>query len=163
MIARRPILFLDCDGVLNTVNTPRKERDPRRRAWRYYVHVSEPALVERLRRFAEEFNLIIVVSSTWRKLNTRGQFISYLGEWLQPHIPRSKHWRTGNGRTGFRGVEVEQWFADNKAHQGTPYVIFDDDGDFHWHQPLVNINYETGLTDENIARARAILTYGKGF
>ncbi|AXQ68859.1 hypothetical protein HOU00_gp266 [Caulobacter phage CcrPW] len=153
----RPILFLDCDGVVNTTSTEPLPYDKRRPAWRKYAHLSEPAIVARLKAFVQAHNMIVVVSSTWRKLNTRAQFISYLGDWLQAHIPRSKHWRTVSTNKGFRGEEVRIWFRANPRHGAAPYVIFDDDSDFYPDQPHVKTHYDHGLTDANIARASQLL------
>lgn len=160
---QRPIIFLDCDGVLNTHASFRRQRELKGKVpRRLIVYISEPELVERLRMFCEEFDAVVVVSSTWRKLNTRAQFISCLGDWLQPHIPRSGAWRTGNGRTGHRGEEIRQWFIDHPTYQDAPYVIFDDDRDFHPDQHFVHCNPEKGLSKANLNSAR-IKLHGQGW
>lgn len=161
-MSRRPIIFLDCDGVLNTYETFRRPRAIGQRVSRRSCFVSDPLLVERLHEFCLEFHAVVIVSSTWRKLNTRAQFISYLGDWLQAYIPRSGAWRTGSGRTGHRGEEIKQWFIDHPTYRGSPYVIFDDDRDFHPDQHFVHCNPEKGLSKANLNSAR-IKLHGQGW
>lgn len=150
----RPVIFLDCDGVLNTYATFRETKPGSRLRDPY---PSEDDLVARLQGFCIEINAIVCVSSTWRKLNERRDIIHYLGHWLRDYLPQHASWRTPCMPSGFRGSEVAEWFQMYPHRTGLPHVIFDDDGDFYPDQPLVKVNPEFGLTDDNIQMAREML------
>lgn len=150
----RPIIFLDCDGVLNTYSTFRESKPSRTRS---DLYPSEDYLVARLQGFCIETNAIICLSSTWRKLNERRDIIRYLGYWLKDYLPQHASWRTPSLPSGHRGSEIDEWFAMYPHRGGLPHVIFDDDHDFHPGQPFVHVDPEFGLTDANLAQARELL------
>lgn len=149
------VLFLDIDGVLNSREWYLFNKDEiALESGLMYRHQEELdpkacALVEEL---CVEFNLAIVISSTWRRLHslseiqkmfaTRGLSAPIIG--ATPQL-----------RSGYRGQEVDEWLYE---HPGvTHYVILDDDGDFGPHQPLVKTDNEYGVCYRDIDKARKYL------
>jgi hypothetical protein len=161
---KRPIIFLDCDGVLNNYSTHTRSRlgDPRA------PFLSEDRLVNRLQDFVFETNAIVCISSTWRKRcrstpksawreTQRRDMMRLIGPWLDDFIPRTGAWRTPSMLSGFRGSEIAEWFRMYPKYAGSHHVIFDDDRDFYEDQPFVHVNPEFGLRDCDIIDARAML------
>lgn len=133
------ILFLDVDGVLNSYQS------------QTYLPLSKPAL-KRLKTIVEETGCKIVLSSTWRKLESTKRRLStrlaYRGLYITSQTPVLK---------GFRGEEIKQWL-DNHSNISS-YCILDDDADMYPEQfPFfVRTNPEVGLTDENVKEVIKIL------
>lgn len=148
----KPIIFLDCDGVVNCMETfmRRKPGDP--------LYVTEPILVGRVQRLAEQFDARIVICSTWRKFHDRSQFATLFPSWLGERL--HPIWRTPD--TGFRrGYDIRKWF-DEAYHKGyidasVPYVILDDDSDFLPGQYHVKTDALSGISNEHVAQARKLL------
>ena len=146
-----PIIFLDCDGVVNNWHSEFANSGYR------VPYVAEKNLVEILKRFCEETNALIVLSSTWRITISKEELKEIFGGWIQFHLISGNSWKTGRDAKGFRGNEIEEWFKDNPNFANYRYVILDDDSDFHPHQPHVKINSEFGLTPDDINSARELL------
>ena len=146
-----PIIFLDCDGVINNWNSVHRSGYVRS------LYVAEPELVKILQKFCEDEDAIVVLSSTWRITISKSELVQVIGSWLMHHLPSGSAWKTGRDSRGFRGNEVVQWFNENPIFKKHKYVIFDDDSDFHSDQPLVNINGEFGLTENDIEIAKSLL------
>jgi hypothetical protein len=156
------IVFLDIDGVLNSGTWYRTFLDAGRRV---PSPPFDPAAVARLDRLTRETGAYVVLSTSWRAF---------------PEIPRwlSDHGFTGVicGRTpGIRhryGSNIERgheiaWWLRNRALEGIPvqqWVILDDDDDMGAMAPwLVRTDPVSGLEDEDVERAIAILTRGPGW
>ncbi len=143
----RPIVFLDCDGVIMTLGTMSAAT----------LFTPEARLATRFRNFCEEFDAIVIVSSSWRNFFNRPEFIANVGLWLESRIPNDRSWCTPSSLHGTRGDEIETWLAQHSQIENHPHVIFDDDADFHPHQPLVHCDHMIGLSEENLTQARQIL------
>lgn len=142
---RRPYLFLDIDGVLNS------EQYYWRRQPDEWPHLDCGAIA-RLDRIVRETNALVVVSSSWRGeprllgwLRERG----YTGD-LYDMTPRRP--------MGCRGDEIAAWLTDNRRN-GEPFAILDDADDMgivaaH----LVRTDWRYGLLDEHVEQAIALLT-----
>lgn len=148
------VIFLDIDGVLNSVES--ETWDYHNRGEEAYYYAMCPDLVEKLNLIIRETGAKIVISSTWRKhhdtleglqnmLDKRGIQGEVIGStaalWTQ------------------RGIEIKQWldlFSDK--HNVISYIILDDDCDmwpvFHRHMRICN---ENGLTCEDVKRAVKLL------
>ena len=149
------ILFLDIDGVLNSVNfTIRLESPWNRRDM-------DPETVKHLQRIVDETGCGIVISSTWRMLYDLGELKNMLiaaGMISCPVFdvtPRLGH----SGR--IRGEEIEKWFHQNDFlgfdANVTKYVCLDDDSDFIGYQPLVMVDNLIGLTSNHADKCIEIL------
>lgn len=146
------VIFLDFDGVLNShkwigANQHLFETD------RLFMHRDvDPEAVERLNRIVDATGAEVVVSSTWRRMNSRGmlQFI------LRKH-----------GFNGFvkdvtpilgtrRGFEIQQWLDEHGPVES--FTIIDDDSDMeHLMDKLVKTSFDDGLQDRHVEQAIAML------
>lgn len=115
------ILFLDCDGVLNSQQTFSRqygESDP-----------IDPEMIDRVRRIIAETGCKIVLSSTWRmndkatrKVNS---FIPIMGK--TPYIPK-----LGGSEACERGYEIKSWLNRQALKSDfvvSNYAILDDSND----------------------------------
>jgi HAD domain in Swiss Army Knife RNA repair proteins len=162
-------LFLDIDGVLN--NYPHYEamfktyppavRNEMTRQERDQIDF-DPANVAQLERICmAQPELEIVISSTWRCLNTLPEIRGYIktagGERASSIIV---------GKTPYqpellkiRGQEIQRWLID-QMEENVPYVILDDDSDMTPEQKeghFVQTHYLAGLTPELADEAINIL------
>ena len=123
------ILFLDCDGVLNsqqTFKTTKQRIDP-----------LDDAMVKRVQRIRKETGCKVVLSSVWRKYDASRKKVHRRIRLLDV---------TPNLRGELRGEEIKAWLD---AHTGvTRYAILDDDSDMLKGQPLFQTTFKEGLTEE---------------
>ncbi len=130
-----PILFLDIDGVLNSVQWAMREK-------RGGILGIDPEAIRHLQRIVDATSCDIVISSTWRI----GRGIVELREILLKAGMRSPcpviDKTPGGG--GFRGNQIAEWL-ENTGFDGS-FVCLDDDSDFLPSQPLVQTDNQVGLT-----------------
>ena len=155
------IIFLDIDGVLNSIHwwvgrqdLVRSYLPPRRASTAWREKRLDPACVGRLQHLVEQTGASIVLSTSWRfrmsipefrKLMALHGFEAAPVIGATPAIVRS-----------IRGEEVAAWRIE---HQSVcPYVCLDDDGDFLPDQPLVQTHPEVGLSDDDVKRCVLLLT-----
>jgi hypothetical protein len=146
------IIFLDCDGVLNS-----RERweaadveslKPREKWTRI-----DPLAVERLKRIVEATGAKIVVSSVWR-LYYYTELRRYLGRKGLRHAVIGL---TGRLPGEVRGEEIQQWMNANGV-KAEDIVILDDDSDMGDLMPrLVKTTFQYGLLDEHVEQAIEVL------
>ena len=159
------VIFLDCDGVLNTQFS--------KSFFGRYVGCDDDKL-ERLKRIVDATGAKIVVSSTWRLDISRGNgnfnasgIYQYLLDNLKRYdlevydiTPECSYHRT------LRGTEIRKWLEEHP--EVTEWVVLDDEyfGDFSYQkifQHLVETNFyipNGGLQDEHVAMAIHILNGG---
>ncbi len=138
------ILFLDIDGVLNSID--------------YYTeldkHVTDsvfdrlsddlnPVAVDLLKEFVVEYDIDIVISSTWRKLFSIAELKDLFALVGWEGIPIIDV--TPLSRNGFRGDEILEWIEPFK-NEVEQYLILDDDSDFTPQQKKENFIHTNGLT-----------------
>ncbi len=143
----KSVIFLDIDGVLNNYTT--KERLPDG------TFGIDPINVDVLNTLIQHVvGVKIVLSSTWRIYNT---------------LPVIQGWLEAMGFKGCltsrtieiiaaydRGEEIQAWLTENP--DVTSFVILDDDNDMaHLIDHLVQTDPKTGLTEEDVMKALAIL------
>lgn len=151
------IVFLDIDGVLNSVATTRQERhvsswapgDEWEQAGRG-VRCDE-RLVERLVHIVKAAPAYIVLSSTWRRVFSWDALEALFTAWglagrLIDMTP------TMNSRK----EEILTWLATTDEDVES-YVVIDDYDMTLPADRFVRTSYETGLQDEHVARALTIL------
>jgi hypothetical protein len=155
------IVFLDVDGVLNSVHWWVAREDLRNsylpprlaaRAWR--EQRLDPACVRRLHRLVEQTGVSIVLSSSWRFRMSIPEFTKLMA--LHGFVAAPVIGATLAIVRAIRGEEVAAWRAQHRSD--CPYVCIDDDGDFLPNQPLVQTHPEIGLSDDDVTRCIAILT-----
>lgn len=125
------VIFLDIDGVLNSLKTFVKHPFSMLGIDKQYVKI--------FNRIIEETEAKVVLSSTWRHnpnwkkiMKDNGLKCDFLG-------------RTGD-LNGIRGKEVKKWLEEHP--ETTKYAILDDDSDFYSSQPLFKTSFKTGLTEK---------------
>lgn len=158
---QNPIVFLDIDGVLNSVQFMMQHPKTR-------TQIDERC-VELLNELTETTGCKYVISSTWRMmypieelqkiLNAKGFTGEIIGKTENLQIGRF-------GDSVLRGNEILQWIKNNGNHTGGAfyseykrYVIFDDDSDFLlWQKDnFINTDGYIGLTPKCIYKATKIL------
>lgn len=165
MREKLPVIFLDVDGVLNSRDWYRSQRDysDDRRHF-------DPAAVSRLNSLVDRTGAQIVVSSTWRKhfkrlvemreffasVGVRGSIVDRtpnsteegLADLIESKTPYARPERI------FRGHEIHAWLLKNERRHTGRFVILDDDSDMEWLTPqLVNTDHDLGLTDADVELA----------
>lgn len=144
------IIFLDIDGVLNSMNGLIK-RGGQSLMDLYVEHIAI------LREILYITDARIVISSTWRKGRTVEQlkqlFYNYElpSKYIIDKTPSLKGKEIViNGKTYSdtkRGHEIEKWLEDNKELDIEEFVILDDDSDMaNLMDKLVQTDYDYGLT-----------------
>lgn len=132
---RQRVLFLDFDGVMNSVQWA--IRTKQRGIWGI-----DPDTIPHLQRIVDETDCVIVVSSTWRigtpTSELRGRLIAAGMRHPCPVVDR-----TPVLRDKLRGDEVAQWLEWMGPDS---YVCLDDDSDFLPGQNLVKTDGQVGLT-----------------
>ena len=135
--AKRKIIFLDIDGVLNTMDGIRASMEEYRQTGKGQLVRFDVRAVGNLNSLIEQTGAVIVISSSWRyglsidemqgkleKHGVRGTVID-----LTPSIfPADRHGWQNPGH----GAEIAGWLSSQKEE--FRYVILDDD--------------ETGITEE---------------
>ena len=130
-------LFLDVDGVLNSVSWYREEWN---KDHSYPQGDFDPKCVEIVNRIVEETGCKVVVSSSWRTESNLQSIFDKAGLKFKIHsiTPFGSH----------RGCEIQEWLDS----QTEPYVyaILDDDRDMLSHQRkyFIKTNTVIGITDE---------------
>jgi len=124
----RPVIFLDCDGVLNRAGT--KERVGN------FMGL-DPELVSRARRVIEETGAEVVLSSAWR------MYPEMLAA-VAAEIPIID---TTTQVPGSRGQQINAWLAFHPERRER-HAVIDDDRDMVDGLVPFFTEWETGITDE---------------
>ena len=156
-----PVVFLDFDGVVNTLIIYKEPIKARRLLQKdgYYFdlcypqdkRVSNTQAVLWLEKLCKEFNADIVITSTWRKdyeLACECLYNSGLSKEIK--IIDKTPWLDG-----YRGKEIDAWL---KKHSCPAFVILDDDTDMApYMDHLVKTDSDTGITVMIYERAKQLL------
>lgn len=142
------VLFLDFDGVLNSHQWMQANADkfPMNHMW-HHTHLDELA-VGRLEKIVQATGAKVVISSTWRLLNS----LPRLCDILQNHGFTGEVIGITPRLGGPRGNEIASWLNDHGPIEN--FVIIDDDGDMvHLKHKLVQTSWDLGLQDEHVDAA----------
>ena len=128
-------LFLDIDGVLNHLNSPKRNG----------IWVIDPENVKHLNSICASIpDLIIVLSSTWRFPHAKGRVdinkelkdAGYTG-------PEITEMTTLSTRDAFRGQEIQAWLDEHPEVDS--FIILDDDSDMlHLEPRLIQTDFYKG-------------------
>lgn len=136
----KPLIFLDIDGVLNTLDMAIAAKAMERKA-AFTLCDADPVRVGILKWIVDMTDAQIVISSTWRYGRSYDWFIGYFEGfgWPDPPIVGCTE-----DLPGIRGDEVEKYLT---THYSIPplHIILDDDSDFNLGQPFLHINRNNGL------------------
>lgn len=154
-------IFLDIDGVLNSERSMVAASGMK--PMEGYISYTErhyqqldPVAINLLRLLVKEANAEIVISSSWRKLYDSLDFFKRVFKQFDWHDAPVVGMTPICEDTFFRGNEIQKYIDSHKSFTG-PYVIFDDDSDFHDHQPLIKVDAKYGLSYEHFAKAKELL------
>ena len=146
------VIFLDIDGVLNSWAWTDKEGE--RESFPGWNKV-DPEACARLNRIVEATGAKVVISSTWRKalrLSEIRGVLAKCGAKVDVIGATPVLWKP-------RGLEIQSWLDGPDDVEA--FVILDDDADMeHLVGKLVQTSCATGLMDEHVDRAIAVLNGG---
>jgi len=153
------ILFLDLDGVLNSIDFYKRRGGMVAHKSFFDRHADEldPIAVKLLKEFVLENDIKIVISSTWRLLLTIEEIIALFEMRGWEDIPIIDF--TPEIYNVIRGEEIQDWL-EKYEHKVENYVILDDDSDFTKEQlknNFVHVSGQTGLLPEHIEQMKTIL------
>lgn len=137
-------IFLDIDGVLCTPRQAAAEGDYG------LLGCLDPVAIKFLDRMCAEYDIKIVISSTWRIGKDSIYFdkiFKAAGAYnLAKHL--AEPFGTPPPSSGFRGEEIQEYIDSNNVNQ---YIIIDDEDDFFGYQlsHLIKTDYQNGLTFDN--------------
>lgn len=140
------IIFLDVDGVLNSIDHAKKVCEETLRAHSGYEYPFDPECLERLQRLVEKTDARIVITSTWRKTEEGKRVLQNILE----------QYDLANRVIGYtpilntkRGEEIKSFLETLNVEAS--YIILDDDDDMEELTPyLILTNMKTGLTEEKM-------------
>ncbi len=145
-MARKRVVFLDVDGVLNNYTT--------RQVLPAGGIGIDPVNVTNLNELIDRVNVDIVLSSTWRlsySLSSFNRLLERMGF-------KGQVWeRTIEIMAAYnRGEEIQEWL--DRHPEVTQFVILDDDNDMaHLIDHLVQTDAKVGLTMEDVEKALLLL------
>lgn len=139
------IIFLDVDGVLNSINNLIKVYEKTHRQHSGYNYPFDEECLNNLRFLVEETNSKIVITSTWRRHEKN---IKVLLEKLDEYGLKDKVIGYTPILNEKRGKEIKK-FLDTLDYK-TNFIILDDDTDMEdLITFLINTNPYFGLTKED--------------
>jgi len=154
------IIFLDIDGVLNTINHLKRQKIESGKATN---KVWDPTACKHISLLCEHYDARIVSTSSWRHEYPLEQLQEFFAS---NDIPKKLIIDVTNsiapqhdGNNYCRGHEVEHWLEENNKEK-IPYVIIDDEATFLETQQdqLVRVDKEKGFsTKEAVTNASNIL------
>lgn len=132
------IIFLDVDGVLNHSDCPE---------WVDTSEVLDKEIIERVKRICEKAGAKIVISSTWRKLDS--PFRRVVREFGKLIIGTTPDLNVLSRSAHGRAQEILAWLKVNKQLDADIVVIDDDDDAEVPGRPFVQTEFtKGGLTPE---------------
>ena len=161
---KRPIFFLDVDGVLNDFKTFRNlEHHPvipeslteKEKIKQLHFRMLNPVLVTRMRDTVRTCGADVVLSSSWRILFSLEDVKEMLAEHGWEDVPFIGMTSVTNRRPR-RGEEIRDWMHEHG--EGRPFVIIDDDSDMLPGQPFVQTDIKIGFSPEDQRKVLDILT-----
>ena len=138
------IIFLDVDGVLNSLSYVKELCRENKRPYSGYDFPFDPRCMNNLKRLVEETNSYLVITSSWRmheigkkillnELNKYGLDMRVVGYTKVLHKTR--------------GEEVKEFLKI--LDENVNYIIIDDDSDFDdLEEYLVKTSFQNGLTEK---------------
>jgi len=179
---KRPVLFLDIDGVLNNADHMLRPGRPDLPPEPARSHDFDPESIEALNAIVKAARPYVVLSSTWRLMYSLGWMLKHMrsqgyqgplhgrtcDDFLVYALSDPPDYRHANQRrprvddsgrecwSSHRGDQIQRWL--DEAEHGGPVAILDDDGDMaglthRW----VGTSFQTGLGPEHVERVVDLL------
>lgn len=150
------IIFLDVDGVINSVNNLIKVYNQTHKPHSAYSYPFDYECLENLKKLVVETKSRLVISSTWRHSQ---EGMEKLLEALKKYDLDKFVIGSTPDLGSSRGAEIKKYLADSEFKDTINFVILDDDKDMEDLLPyLVHTNGKVGLTKENVQQAIKKLT-----
>jgi len=157
------VVFLDIDGVLNSLNFVRDFDNRCAEAGEVlgFQHQIDHQAVLRLNRILINTRAVVVVSSSWRRIVDLDELIRILRNYgfegtIVGTTPDLSHLDRAD-RPIWRGDEIAHWL-EHSPRAVQSFVILDDNNDMgELSHRLVLTDDRVGLTDEDALRAMALL------
>lgn len=149
------IIFLDVDGVLNSVSNLIKVYNETHKSHSGYSYPFDPNCLENLKELVAVTKSNLVISSTWRH-SQKGieKLLETLKEYKLDKLVIGCTPVLGTSR----GAEIKKYLSDSKFADTVNFVILDDDRDMEdLSQYLIHTDRQVGLTKENVQQAINIL------
>ena len=144
------IIFLDVDGVLNSINKLIEVYKETQKPHSGYSYPFDERCLRNLQTLVEKTNSKLVVTSTWRK-HRKGKE-TLLNELRKYGLDKEVIGYTPVLLDGKRGKEIKEYLST--LEHRPKFVILDDDVDMEELMPfLIKINMQTGLTYEDVQNA----------
>ncbi len=150
------IIFLDVDGVINSVNNLIKVYNETHKSHSGYSYPFDSNCLENLKELVTETKSNLVISSTWRH-SQKGmeKLLKVLSEYNLDKLVIGCTPVLGLSR----GAEIKKYLSESKFDDIINFVILDDDRDMEDLLPyLVHTDKQVGLTKENVQQAIKKLT-----
>ena len=146
------IIFLDVDGVLNSINNLINLYNENNRSFSGDEYPFDPNCLENLKELVNDTNSHLVISSTWK----------YSKESINVLLAELRKYNLDKLVIGYtpilglsRGKEIKRYLSTSKFADDVNFVILDDDTDMEDLIPfLVQTNRQFGLTKENVTQAK---------
>ena len=146
------VIFLDFDGVLCTGRQAYASGEIG------VISGLDPVALGFLDRICKDYNIKIVISSTWRIGDSRRNFYEIFGCAGYVNLAKSLHddWATKSLPDKDRGHEIEEWLSVNECDG---YLILDDATDMLDYQKpfFVNTDSMNGMLAEHYIESMKIL------
>ena len=138
MVHRR-ILFVDIDGVLNSVDSAERFQTS---------DILDPSAVGFLRATTEKHEAEIVITSTWRLAS--GWLALVVGAFAEAGWENPPIIGATPELPGVRGSEIAAWLTENPTES---FIIIDDDADMLYEQieHFVQCDTQHGFTASEVA------------
>lgn len=150
------IIFLDVDGVLNSVNYLIKVYHETHKSHSGYDYPFDPNCLENLRELVIKTDSSLVISSTWRHSQEgMKKLLKVLSEYELDKLVIGCTPSLGLSR----GSEIKKYLSDLNPTSVVNFIILDDDTDMDDLLPyLIHTNRQVGLTKENVQQSLKKLT-----
>ena len=140
------IVFLDVDGVLNSIRGLKQTYYQTKRPYSGYDYPFDPKCMYNLKKLVNMTNSYIVITSTWR-MHEIGKNV------LLDELKKYELDTKVIGYTAIlhqkRGEEIKDYLKG--IRENVNFVILDDDSDFNdLENYLIKTDFNYGLTEENV-------------
>lgn len=140
------IIFLDVDGVLNSINSLITAYKKDKRPHSGFDYPFDDNALKNLKKLVNKTNAYLVITSTWRKFLEGKKIL----------LNELKKYGLDTRVIGYtdvlnkeRGEEVKDYLA--KMNGFVNFIILDDDDDFcGLEEYLIKTNYQSGLTKMDV-------------